>query len=564
MIKKMKVIVANLLALTTLFASCAIDAQAISSNQTGTNNGFYYSFWTNGQGSVNMTLGSGGNYSVTWSNVGDFTCGKGWSTGSGHTISYTATYQNSGGGALALYGWTKNPLVEYYICESQSGVASNSGTQRLGTLTSDGGTYTIYKHQQVNQPSIIGNSTFWQYISVRDTPRTSGTITIQNHFDAWKKAGLNLGSHDYQIMLTESWNGSGQSNVTVKEGGTSSTPSNPTNPTNPTSPSGSSASKIEAENYSSASSSTIQKIGTNGGNGVGYIENGNYLVYNNVNFGSGANSLTALVANGNNSSTNIDARLDSASGTLLGTLQVPSTGGWSTYQQKTCNISSVTGTHNLYVKFSGPVNVDWFAFGSSGTTPSNNNNNNNNNQNGSKGNVYLTFDDGPNNSNSATLINTLKSAGCNQATLFVWGNKISSNQTGWNAYKNSGFSIQNHTWSHQHMTSWSYQQVYNDIQQCNQAIQNAGKPKPTKIRLPYLESNSTIQQACSALGLSIVSPSVDTQDWNGASTQSIISACNNLQVGGNPLMHDQYQTTDSALATIVQNLKNRGLGFAQY
>lgn len=182
---------------------------------------------------------------------------------------------------------------------------------------------------------------------------------------------------------------------------------------------------------------------------------------------------------------------------------------------------------------------------------------------GSNGNVYLSFDDGPN-GNSQTLINTLKSNGVNQATLFVWGNRISSNQAGWNAYLNSGFSIQNHSWSHSHMTSWSYQQVYNDLSQCNQAIQNAGKPKPTRIRLPYLESNSTIQQACSALGLSVVHPSVDTQDWNYASTQSIINACNSLQAGGNALMHDGYQSTNGAIASIVQNLKNRGLGFTQY
>ncbi|MCL6592007.1 MAG: polysaccharide deacetylase family protein, partial [Firmicutes bacterium] len=180
------------------------------------------------------------------------------------------------------------------------------------------------------------------------------------------------------------------------------------------------------------------------------------------------------------------------------------------------------------------------------------------------GSVYLAFDDGPNNSTSQTLVSTLKNNGVNQATMFVWGNKISSNQTGWNAYLNSGFSLQNHSWSHSHMTSWSYQQVYNDLQQCNQAIQNAGKPKPSKIRLPYLESNSTIQQACSALGLTIVSPNIDSQDWNGASTQSIISSVSNLGNGQNALMHDQYSTTISALPTIIQNLKNKGLGFAQY
>ena len=73
-----------------------------------------------------------------------------------------------------------------------------------------------------------------------------------------------------------------------------------------------------------------------------------------------------------------------------------------------------------------------------------------------------------------------------------------------------------------------------------------------------------IQQACSALGLSIVNPTVDTQDWNGATTQAIINACNNLQAGGNPLMHDGYSTTNAAIPSIVQNFKNRGLGFAKY
>jgi endo-1,4-beta-xylanase len=58
--------------------------QTITTSQTGTNNGFYYSFWTNGDGTVSYTNGNAGEYSVTWSNEngGDFTCGKGWNPGS--------------------------------------------------------------------------------------------------------------------------------------------------------------------------------------------------------------------------------------------------------------------------------------------------------------------------------------------------------------------------------------------------------------------------------------------------------------------------------------------------
>ncbi|MGH9564055.1 MAG: glycoside hydrolase family 11 protein, partial [Terracidiphilus sp.] len=55
----------------------AANAQTVNNNGTGTNNGFYYSLYTS-SGTATMTLGSGGNYAITWRGVGDVVGGKGW------------------------------------------------------------------------------------------------------------------------------------------------------------------------------------------------------------------------------------------------------------------------------------------------------------------------------------------------------------------------------------------------------------------------------------------------------------------------------------------------------
>ncbi|KAJ9487293.1 Endo-1,4-beta-xylanase 2 [Penicillium thymicola] len=207
--------VAACAAVTAFALPSEVEKRAITTNQQGTNNGYFYSFWTNGGGSVSYNNGAAGQYSVDWTNCGSFTSGKGWATGSSRNINFSGSFNPSGNAYLAVYGWTTSPLVEYYIMESYGEYNPGSSMTFKGTVNTDGSVYDIYTHQQVNQPSISGTATFDQYWSIRRSKRSSGTVTTANHFNAWASLGMSLGSHNYQIVSTEGYQSSGSSSITV-------------------------------------------------------------------------------------------------------------------------------------------------------------------------------------------------------------------------------------------------------------------------------------------------------------------------------------------------------------
>jgi endo-1,4-beta-xylanase len=196
-----------------------------------------YEMWTEGGNNNSLTWygadqGGGAAFRAEWNKPNDFLgrVGLFWNQGKSYAsygnlycdFKFTRSGKNTAGdySYIGIYGWSRNPLVEYYIIEDWFGNQWQSDTTPITTNTTggvvqgifavDGSDYRIIKNTRYGRPSIDGTATFDQYFSIRQNPRQSGTISITKHFNKWKELGMNLGSNMYEAkFLVEAAGGDG-------------------------------------------------------------------------------------------------------------------------------------------------------------------------------------------------------------------------------------------------------------------------------------------------------------------------------------------------------------------
>lgn len=100
--------------------------------------------------------------------------------------------------------------------------------------------------------------------------------------------------------------------------------------------------------------------------GLGYLDHGDWVRYNRVDFGAGATLFQAnLAVPADFAGKQIEIRIDRLDGPLLGALTTQATGGWERYTVQRINITPVSGVHDLYLIFrggDGVANLDWVHF----------------------------------------------------------------------------------------------------------------------------------------------------------------------------------------------------------
>jgi glucosylceramidase len=128
--------------------------------------------------------------------------------------------------------------------------------------------------------------------------------------------------------------------------------------------------QIQASSFNTVSGlQTEPSTDTLGGYDVGYADNGDYAVYQNVDFGAGFTNVSVREASYGGGT--LELHLDSPTGPIISSFALTSTGGWQTWQTVNASVSGANGVHNLYLVFkgtSGLGNLNWFQF--SGALPS--------------------------------------------------------------------------------------------------------------------------------------------------------------------------------------------------
>ncbi|MFG1603971.1 carbohydrate-binding protein [Actinoplanes sp. NPDC049265] len=126
---------------------------------------------------------------------------------------------------------------------------------------------------------------------------------------------------------------------------------------------------LQVEDAAEVSGAEMQDTSdSGGGKNAGWINNGDYLRFDDVDFGaSPLASVNVRIASDSDKDGRIEIRVDDKKNPPVATLNTARTGGWQNWVTQTTDLSPVTGRHTVYVTFGNAVpddfvNVNWLEF----------------------------------------------------------------------------------------------------------------------------------------------------------------------------------------------------------
>lgn len=167
------------------------------------------------------------------------------------------------------------------------------------------------------------------------------------------------------------------------------------------------------------------------------------------------------------------------------------------------------------------------------------------------GKVALTFDDGPDEDSTQSVLDALDETGA-RATFFMLGEQLMRHQGVGREVVARGHEVALHGFGHEKHDRLSPQQARDDLARGLGAVEAATGRRPRFYRPPYGRFNEASYEACRKLDLAPVYWSAWGLDWETISPERIAETVGrDLGDGSIVLLHDspRYAERDSALPT---------------
>ena len=602
--------------------------EVFTENVTGSADGYDYELWKDeGDTTFNVEPG-GGTFSCEWSNINNalfrrgkkYDCTQTYKDLGNITVDYGVDYDPIGNSYMCVYGWTRDPLIEFYIVESWGSWRPPGAPMALGTVTVDGGTYDIYKTTRYEQPSIDGTQTFDQYWSVRqskpegDGTKIEGTISVSKHFDAWAKCRLELGNM-YEVALTiEGYQSQGQATIYENEltvdGNYSADPAPE-------------VTKNEEGDNSNIPQAMIGGVGFFTSNfeedECSWIPRGSATVAQNTDEASDGNGslfVSGRSDNWNGAAIMLDGETFKAGGTyhfktdamqksggdvtMKFTMQYSDAGGdhyeqvdqkpapdgeWITLENSAFRIPEGAEGPILYVESPDSL-TDFYIDCAEGKGDDGEAEESSSGKKEAeyvfaepvaitntadvswidkdKPMVAIAFDDGASavkkDDPAYRIIDTMAENGFH-ATFFYVGSWIKTEEQVRYAH-DKGMEIANHTMTHPYLSKLTPAEIRDEYEKCREKLKGIIGEEPSAVmRLPYLDGGGDTLKTLNDVAL--VSCAVDTKDWNKASKEDIVDTITKAKDNGSlngaiVLCHENYAATADAMEEIVPMLKKEG------
>ena len=183
--------------------------------------------------------------------------------------------------------------------------------------------------------------------------------------------------------------------------------------------------------------------------------------------------------------------------------------------------------------------------------------------------VVLTFDDGPDQDATPTVLDALDAAGA-RATFFVVGEQVEADPALAREIAQRGHDVQLHGYGHVAHELLSPDEARSDLERGARALRDATGQDARFYRPPYGRFSPGSYDACGALGLEAVYWSAWGTDWETISPQRIAElVVPDLSTGAVVLLHDSRRyghrpsarPTAEALPLIAARVAELGLPF---